>query len=396
MIKDTLCVKPWIHLVSEPSGKVTPCCLITSDIYTLGNLKTDSIDTIWNSTKMKQLRVEMIEGKEPAICKRRCFDEEKIGMKSSRINRNQQFPNSLKNISNITLPDGTCTKMELKYWDFRFSNLCNFKCRSCGPDFSSTWIPDAAKLGWKINQEKISTTEINFDFLKGQLEQVESINFAGGEPMLMDEHWAILEMLVEHKKFDVMLSYNTNCSTLTHGKKDIFDYWSHWKFGKIRVEISIDEIGTRAELIRFGTVWSKVEDNLRKLSKCENIHCEIGITVSVFNVFRLPEIITYLTDNEFIKDGNFYLNTLISPEYYQVQILPDNFKQEIIKKLTEFIEIYNKKYSNITDNFNYLFTRLTIPSDQTQIEKFKEITEKLDEIRSENTYETIPELKIFQ
>ena len=396
MKKDTLCVMPWIHINSEPDGRVIPCCVTTDKNYVLGNLKTDSIDSIWNSSNMKQLRVEMISGNEPSICKP-CFNLDRVNDSSSfRSFQNNRFSNNLKNIPNITLADGTCTEIKLKYWDFRFSNLCNFKCRSCGPNLSSSWVPDATKLGQRINEGKLSTTVINFDLLKEQLNHVEEIYFAGGEPLLMPEHWAILDMLIEHKKFDVNIRYNTNCSTLTYGKKDIFDYWSKWNPGKIRVGASIDEIGNRAELIRSGTAWQKVEDNLKKLSNCEFLNSHIYITVSVFNVFRLPEIITYLSENKIIKNGKFFLNILVHPDYYQVQILPENVKQDIIKKIILFVEIYSKKYSiDLSWHFKYLFSKLSIPNNQDQIDKFKDITEKLDKIRNENTYETIPELKVL-
>ena len=226
MTKQTICAVPWMHLNFEPNGKVIPCCLTSVHNYFAGDLTHQTIEEIWNSDNMKSLRKDMVEGKEPEIC-RKCFDRERVTGESGRFYHNRDFPQVLEKIPEITLEDGTCTTMELKYWDFRFSNLCNFKCRSCGPRYSSAWVPDAKKLGL-TDQEKVWSIDsvddkTNFDFLKDQVDHVERIYFAGGEPLLMDEHWQILDMLADKKRFDVKLSYNTNASVLTYGKKNVLD-----------------------------------------------------------------------------------------------------------------------------------------------------------------------------
>ena len=233
--KDTICAIPWMHLNFEPNGKVVPCCLTSHHNYFAGDLNTQPIEQIWNSDNMKSLRKQMINGERPKICDT-CFNKEDVTGVSGRHYHNRDFPDVLKKIPAITLDDGTCTEMDLKYWDFRFSNLCNFKCRSCGPRYSSAWVPDAKKLGL-TDQEKVWSIEsvenkTNVDFLEDQIDNVKRIYFAGGEPLLMPEHWQILDKLVEKKRFDVKLSYNTNCSVLEYNKKNIINYWSQWALGK--------------------------------------------------------------------------------------------------------------------------------------------------------------------
>ena len=213
MKKDTICAIPWMHLNFEPNGKVVPCCLTSAHNYFAGDLNTQSIEEVWNSDNMKSLRKDMIDGVEPTICNK-CFDKERVTGESGRTYHNKDFKNVIDKIPTITLEDGTCTEMDLKYWDFRFSNLCNMKCRSCGPRYSSAWVPDAKKLGY-TDQEKVWMIDTiddqnNYDFLKDQINVVEKIYFAGGEPLIMPEHWQILDMLVENNRFDVKISYNTN------------------------------------------------------------------------------------------------------------------------------------------------------------------------------------------
>ena len=105
----------------------------------------------------------------------------------------------------------------MTYWDIRFSNLCNLSCRSCGYIFSSNWYQDQAKLAggdWKLKNPVMNyagRTETDmWEQLEPHLDYVEQIYFAGGEPLLMEEHYKILDELVRRERFDVRLVYNTN------------------------------------------------------------------------------------------------------------------------------------------------------------------------------------------
>lgn len=408
--KDTICAIPWMHLNFEPNGKVVPCCLTSHHNYFAGDLNTQSIQEIWNSDNMKSLRKQMINGERPKICDT-CWNKEDVTGVSGRFYQNRDFPEVLKKIPDITLEDGTCTEMELKYWDFRFSNLCNLKCRSCGPRYSSAWVPDAKKLGY-TDQEKVWNIETvedktNVDFLEDQIDNVRRIYFAGGEPLLMPEHWQILDKLVKKKRFDVKLSYNTNATTLVYGKKNVIDYWKQWELGKLEVWPSIDEIGERAELIRSGTVWSKVESNLIELAKYDNIILRPGMTIGAWNVNRLPEIITYLTDlgvirrhpkiSKHINYNNFFINLLDHPKHYHVSILSDDYRKATITKLENFIKNYNAKYdTNIDSLFTQIFHELNKPFDLVSAKKFMHTTSRVDGIRNENLFDVIPEMKDVQ
>ena len=355
----TICAVPWMHLNFEPNGKVVPCCLTSAHDYFAGDLNKNTVEEIWNSKNMRRLRKEMVDGVEPTICNK-CFDREKVTGISGRTHHNKNFPEVLEAIPDITEEDGKCTTMDLKYWDFRFSNLCNFKCRSCGPRYSSAWVPDAKKLGWISEQEKVwhikETEKItNVDFLRASVDKVKTIYFAGGEPLMMPEHWAILDMLVEAKRFDVKIQYNTNMSLLGYNKKKVLDYWKQWDFGMIEVWPSIDELGKRAELIRAGTVWSKVEANLKELAKYPNIIIRPGLTIGAWNVFRLPEIVEELVAlgcirrHEYMKHNNWFVNLLETPVHYHVSIWPDEQRRRIIDHLREWITEFNAvSYTHLT------------------------------------------------
>jgi radical SAM protein with 4Fe4S-binding SPASM domain len=402
MNKDTICVVPWTHLNFEPNGKVVPCCLTSHHNYFAGDLNTQSIEEIWNSKNMKDLRLQFLNHEEPKICAT-CFDREKVTGESGRYYQNKEFKNVIKIIPEITEPDGTVQDMKLMYWDFRFSNLCNYKCRSCGPRYSSSWVPDYKKLGWTIEDDakvtNIQSVEgsTNYDFLKDQVQHVQKVYFAGGEPLLMPEHWQTLDLLVENKRFDVKISYNTNASSWTYGRKNALDYWRQWEPWKIEVWPSLDEIGERAELIRAGTVWKKVEANLKELITLDNITIRPGMTIGAWNVRRLPVIIDYLVDIGVVSAKhnyqNFFINLLQHPAHYHVSILPDAYRQETISELRAWISKHNKKYNTTVDHaFTHIIHELEKPFDLQAAKKFLWNTEKVDGIRNEDLFAVIPEM----
>jgi radical SAM protein with 4Fe4S-binding SPASM domain len=402
-MKNTICAIPWTHLNIIPRGKVYPCCMTSEHRNYAGDLTTQTIEEIWNSDYMKGIRVQMLHGEEPNMC-RRCFESEKTSDFSTRLNHNRYFHEKLKEIPEITADDGTVEKVDLRYWDFRFSNLCNYKCRTCGPEFSSAWIPDAKEMGWVSYNESKKVLNIesvdeakNVDFLKKYVGIVEKVYFAGGEPLLMDEHWQILDMLDTAEKYNVIITYNTNLSVLKYKNKNVIDYWKKWG-RNVWLWPSIDEIDERAELIRSGTNWKTVEENLKTVSSI-GIHCKPSITVSNMNVHRIPEIVTRLVDIGAINGHdeywqNFSFNVVEYNPQFHVSALSDFVREKIKEKLNKFISDFNSKYSvDISSKFLHLFWHLDKPFNQHNKDGFVRYTKKLDLIRNENLVDIIPELK---
>ena len=400
---NTVCVIPWTHINIVPQGKVMHCCMNSDMNYFIGDLNLQSLEEVWNSENIKSIRKQMLNGERPKPCSK-CYEQEDSSGTSMRLNQNKFFKKKLMEIESITESDGHVDKIDIRYWDFRFSSICNLKCRTCGPSYSSAWVPDAKKLGWinDITDKKmLNVTGVddvnNIEFLEKYVDQVEKIYFAGGEPLLMDEHWQILEMLDKNNRHDVIITYNTNLSTLEYKNKSVLDYWEKWG-RKIWLWPSIDDIDDRAELIRSGTNWKKVEDNLRAISTI-NIHVRPSITVSAMNVQRIPQIIDRLLEIGVIKEEhenylNFSLNVVEYSPHFHVSILSDTTRKTIRQDLEDYIEDYKKRYNaDIRPLFLHLFWHLEKPHDPKLAESFKKFTNKIDFIRSENTLEVIPELK---
>lgn len=396
MENKSLCVIPWTHLNVTPQGKVRHCCVGTDYLNYAGDLSKNSLEEIYNGDYMRNLRLQMLANTKPKACSK-CYETESSSGTSSRIVHNAFFSHKLKKLPEITNVDGSLDKVDLSYWDFRFSNICNYKCRTCSPECSSAWIADAKKINWFTNvKDKIETANFNIDYLEKYIDQVRKIYFSGGEPLLMDEHWQILDLLDKKKKYYVVLSYNTNLSKLSYGNKNVLDYWSKW--GKwAMVWPSIDEVDERAELIRNGTNWVQVEKNLYDISKLDII-ISPNISISCMNVFRIPVIIDRLISLGVITEKMHYQNwSLNVVEYgpqFNVSILPSSQKQKIKQDLINYVDEFKSKYKvNILEKFLHLFWHLDKPQDINLVYSFQNFTKKLDSVRNENTVKVIPELK---
>ena len=134
----TKCILPWTHLHVWPNHNVFPCCITN---YKVGSTKTDTMEDIWNNDEMKNIRKQMLDGEKPKACAT-CYKAEEYGQVSQRYTMNKELAKEYHRIVD-TKPDGSLDKMDLAYWDFRFSNVCNLKCRSCGPQLSTGWYNDS-------------------------------------------------------------------------------------------------------------------------------------------------------------------------------------------------------------------------------------------------------------
>lgn len=383
------CVLPWTHMHVWPNGNTYPCCLATYD-YVVGNANKDSFKDIWNSEKMRTMRKNMLDDKPTSGC-RKCYMQEENGGHSMRTNMNKDFSHHIDR-KELTNDDGSVDDVFMAYMDIRFSNICNFKCRSCGPDFSSLWYEDALAQGrYSADNPKILRIKNNLDDLWRDMEEwidtVERIYFAGGEPLIMDEHYKILEHLISIGKTDIQISYNTNLSKLTYKSKDVIELWK--QFSNITVDASLDDSGERAELIRTGTTWNDIVANRKRiLSEAPHVTFHISPTVSVLNVQHCLDFFDEWIYNGLISPKDIYINVLTHPEFLSVQILPLKVRLVMQEKIRSFV----KKHELNNSSFDALIQFLG--SDQEHlVPKFMKYNDKLDDIRNEKIINTMPELR---
>jgi organic radical activating enzyme len=348
---------------------------------------------------MKQLRVDMLTETPNSACTR-CYEQEESGFFSGRKSANKHHGHHVDRVAE-THEDGSLERFEMTYWDIRFSNLCNLSCRSCGHIFSSSWYQDQAKLAggdWKDRNKVLNyagRTETDmWEQLVPHLDHVEQIYFAGGEPLLMEEHYNILEELVKRKRFDVRLVYNTNFTHTELKGVSVFEYWK--QFRSVAIGASLDASGARGEYIRKGTDWAVVEQNRRDMmSICPDVDFYISPTLSIMNALHLPDFHRDWVEKGLLKPQDLNVNILQDPPSYRIDIASPEYKQQIKEKFQAHLEWLRPldPLRRATVGFESALNYLESTDNSHLIPKFWSKTQQLDEIRKENILNIIPELK---
>ncbi len=392
----TFCILPWIHLHVMPDSSVIPCCVSPYDDH-YGDGKEQVVAEIWNSEKYKQLRLNMLNNIASKGCAR-CYKLENSGFISMRNSFNLLFKDHVEKV-NKTNPDGSLGTIDLKYIDIRFSNLCNFKCRGCSPALSSSWYDDhQALLGFESTEPKVRSVSVSspnfWNELKSMTPYAEEIYFGGGEPLITKEHYEILRYLDSLGRFNIRLGYNTNLSTLSYGTVDLAEMWA--KFDNVRIGISIDDLGPRAEYFRHGTKWEVIERNIIKLrDNYSNLSLYVNCTVNIMNVYYLPDLYDHLTENKIIGPEAFNLNLLLDPAELTVQVLPKNMKVKVANRLRAHINKLSAKgnlYLKAIVDINNLISFMDEKDKSGLMPIFQKNTLKLDKLRNEDFLKTYPEL----
>ena len=394
----TFCMNPWVHLHAYPKGVAYPFCHAEMGVGKIGNCHSQDLKEIWNSTALKLLRKDMLNEVSNPTCGR-CYEQEDNGFFSGRQSANKHHGHHV-NFVQETKDDGHLEKFQMTYWDIRFSNLCNLKCRSCGHIFSSQWYQDQAKLAgheWKDQNSALlyaGRTETDmWEQLEPHLNYVEQIYFAGGEPLLMEEHYRILEELVQRKLFHVRLIYNTNFTHTELKGKSVFEYWK--QFDSVAVGASLDDSGARGEYVRKGTDWSVVEQNRQDMLRiCPEVDFYISPTLSIMNAWHLPDFHRDWVERGLIRAQDLNLNVLQDPAHYRIDIAPAEYKHRLTTKyLNHIIWLRDKDpLGRATQGFESAINFMMAIDNTHLIDTFWLKTQELDSIRRENIMEVIPEL----
>ena len=391
----TFCIYPWIHIHAYPTGQAYPCCHAEM-AHPVGNCRTHSLEHIWQDAPMQALRADMLSETPNPACAR-CYEQEASGFFSGRRSANKHHGHHVNKLES--------NPFELTYWDIRFSNLCNLKCRSCGHIFSSQWYQDQAKLAgpeWKLNNSVLNYAgrdpEDMFTQLEPHLDYVEQVYFAGGEPLLMEEHYRILEELLRRGRTDVRLIYNTNFTHTDLKGRSVFEYWR--QFDSVAVGASLDASGARGEYIRKGTVWSTVEQNRRlMLATCPEVDFYISPTLSIMNAMHLPDFHREWADAGLIRPQDLNVNILQDPLFYRIDIAPAEYKEVLTQKYYDHIswlKSVGDPLGRATQGFESAITFLNATDNTQLLDSFWRRTHELDDIRTESWSRALPELKALK
>ena len=358
---DKFCVLPWVSLETSPIGTVRPCCLADDEIVDNAgdkfNLATASFSGIQNSDSMRKLRQEFIDGRQPQTC-RKCWREERSGRTSKRMH-------TLDRLKHM-LPDQnwTADAKPLMFLDLKLGNICNLKCRICGSWSSSTFATEElANLGRDENRKTNHhyqmlrqgawprENQLFWNEIDQVVDQIQYIEFTGGEPFMIQEHFDMLQGIVDRGIADcVEIHYNTNGTQWPEHAENI---WQHFKC--VEIAFSIDDVGARFEYQRSNAIWAEVEKNIARFrdlrNRYNNIRLQVCSTVNVFNVCYLEEL------SQWIDQQNFdfvYWNMMHEAYYFSISTLPESAKRVITQRLqlAQVSSTNRREFDQIIDFMN--------------------------------------------
>lgn len=377
----------------------------------IGDLDSSTIHEVWNSPEMREVRLNMLSGNSCSEYCERCYSKEEDGFTSLRRHMNQSYADRHWDIVNSTQEDGSVPSLNLVHWDFRFSNVCNQKCRTCGIEFSTRWHGDYIKL-WKLDESSapqrvkkiwnsVEAFEKDFESL---FDKVEYIHFAGGEPLITDEHYRVLEKLIKLGRRDVKIRYSTNFSVLTYKNYNILEMWKHFDY--IELMASLDDYGDRYNYLRNGSDWEQIVSNFNKVKSSglfnrKNIRWGLHPTISFWNVYYMPdfhrECIRLGIVDPKRRNGHFasvfHLNNLIDPPWFNCQLLPADYKKQVSEKLLAYADELEREYNIPSDDFRNIVHYMNSADLSDQIPMMQDIVKRMDDIRSDDSKKVFPFLK---
>ena len=272
-------------------------------------------------------------------------------------------------------------------------------CRSCGTWFSSNWYEDHKKIhGRDPGHPKIMRAGRSADDIWNQLleqfDHVEQFYFAGGEPLIMEEHYRILKELDKRKMYHVRLIYNTNFSKLQFKDMDVLELWN--KFDSVSVGASLDAEGARAELIRKGTKWEQtLENRKRMIEVAPKVDFYISSTVGMVNALHVPDFHRNWVEQGLIKSQDFNFNLLQWPRWQRMDMFPAEYKKRVEEKYRKHIDWLKTQdhLTRATKGYESAITWMNDKDTSKNLPEFFDMTKKYDGVRNEKLVDVFPELK---
>jgi MoaA/NifB/PqqE/SkfB family radical SAM enzyme len=390
----SFCMIPWVSIHTTPTGVGVPCCIANQN-FPIGNANQMSMMELVNSEKMNDLRRDMVENIKNPMCQA-CHRHEDQGIMSFRQTANDMFGKYFDESLSSTDVTGELGNFKMRYFDLRLSNICNMKCRTCNSHYSSQWENEDAKQGIEIiTVQKEQRSKYVEDILL-HIPYMDVAYFAGGEPLITEEHYIMLEEMIRLGRTDIQLRYNTNMSNLRYKNKDLLDLWKHFN-QKIEVYASLDDFGKRAEYIRSGTIWEQVEANFKRVKSVPYVNMQINSVLSIFNFVTFSEFYHYLLDNKLYtpRDHVYTIYNMISPVHITALALPTELKIRGIEGLESVIErmrgmgFHNNHIQQLIDAKKWVMVDHTW--DKYKLD-FQNETKRLDELREEKFSGIFPEL----
>lgn len=416
--KNTICTIPWNHQATYQNGDYGICCQC---IYTSGgrmltdgkpvNVLRDELTEVRNHSTLIELRRSMLNGEKSDLCKL-CWDEEDLGLVSKRQQQQNTYHETLQKILDLEEDSGyiDVNEFPIQYLDLRLGNLCNMRCRFCGPGDSSLWFEEIYEMGNSIIKfgkienyykiEKVANTykvvgddfqyynseKFNKDIQK-ILPNVNRIYFTGGEPLINKKHYEILDFCIDNGfAKNITLEYNTNGTTLN---KNLLEQWR--QFASVVVCFSIDGMDDLADYIRNPSKWDVIKQNMYNLDNADipQLWCTTNVTVNIFNVKHFLDMLDWYHSAGFKRFHHKLLwHRLVGPEFLNIQVLPPKTKKEITALYDDYIN--KSTINNIREQIYSIIDYMNETDLTRHLPRTKSMIKTLDKSRNQQLADYVP------
>ena len=330
------CILAYTALYVDPDGNVRPCCVAAPFKDTLNWNDYETIPELYNAPQMRELRKSMEEGNPLSVCDI-CFK----GGNPLMPYWNKRWESKL---NDPNLIDSDYNIKSLHYLDARFSNLCNLKCRMCGPGLSSSWYEDAIALDGEAAEYAIKTIEIQkpkdnpvSKFTDEDIVNIEYMNVGGGEPFITKDFYTLLSRFTDEHASKISMYINSNLSTFSYKGINVLNELARFK--EVVIGCSCDGYGKVGEYQRTGFNSDRFFNNLNNLIQFSKEHTNIipsiEYTITSMNLFHIFDFIDYVTANTELNEYNIHFHWASTPYFFAPATAPDSLKARFISYIEE-------------------------------------------------------------
>jgi len=359
----TACIVPWTNLAIGPDGRATFCCDIPTPLTVdgrMGSVYRDSLDELWNAPEIVQVRAALARGEKPESC-RHCWEREAVGGVSRRLAANAAYRllGGRLAVEHLHLEGaGSGFRLERRpdWFILELGNVCNLKCRSCSPLFSSRIAADPLHAAWAANGPAAASEAPSggrrrlrlvpedrtawFEDVDAVADMIASgagaagdntvLSLMGGEPFLIDATWRLLRALVARG-----LAARLSVGLATNGQQRS----SHLAelaplFRGFSLSLSIDGHGKLYEYLRHGGSWRRLVDNLRWFREVPDLGLVAVPTLQNGNALDMVPLLRFLDEHEL----PLAYNVVTWPARLQPTNLPPSVRRIAARRLRAYLD----------------------------------------------------------
>ena len=375
MHNDTYCPMPFVTLAVNPNNWLSRCMMSN---HNMGPIEYDS----WSNNKFKTLRTNQLNGIWDEDGCKSCWYKETNGQKSRR---NRWVESELKYMGaeNVYAQNLSVRRNTIKHLYMNFNNICNFKCRMCGPHYSNAWVSDWRKLEMDHSDHIQAKQQIDVDkFLHEfgpELDQLHGIWITGGEPFMDDSVFDFFDKLKQYcDPAQLKVLITTNASKL-----DVHRLEELSGFKRLQIHVSIDATGDLYKYMRgYNYTWEQIDSKIKLLhqqQKIYNYKLSLNGTYQLHNMLNLEEFYNWCL--QYVDLDWIEMRVLSGPKWLQARHATDRIKIQALCQLNRLRERFPEH-----QYFDDILKELNAEADLKYQKKFVTWNKKLDEIRGE-TYD---------